>query len=77
LLGLTPSFFLQPEEPQWQSWSAPNWTNLLNLLDWTEYRFWRIEQKKKSFSKNAYCVSKKDSTIIKEWNKSGSKHSYW
>ena len=35
LLGLTPSFCLQPAAPQWQSWSAPNWTNLLNLLDCT------------------------------------------
>lgn len=36
LFSLTPSFCLHPAAPQWQSWSAPNWTNLLNLLDWTE-----------------------------------------
>lgn len=37
LLALTPSFCLQPAALQWQSWSAPNWTNLLNMLDWSNH----------------------------------------
>lgn len=36
LVGLTPSFLLQSTAPQWQSWSAPNWTNLQNLFGWSQ-----------------------------------------
>ena len=29
LVGRTPNLRLHSAAPQWQSWSAPNWTNLL------------------------------------------------